>query len=74
MGLVSANKTLFEKLECKKIHIKTINFYENAYDEGFVGAIISRCFNYLGHEEFFELDTGDIINIKYIKSIKVLED
>ena len=71
MGLVSVNKTLFEKLEGKKIHIKTINFYENAYDEGFVGTIISR--DYLGQEEFFELDTGDIINIKYIKSIKVLD-
>ena len=33
MGLVSVNKTLFEKLEGKKVVIKTIKFYENAYDE-----------------------------------------
>ena len=68
------NKVLFEKVEGKKVVIKTINFYENAYDENFEGIVVSRYVDVLGTEIFFELDTGDIINIKYIKSIKILED
>lgn len=73
MGLVSVNKTLFEKLEGKKVVIKTIKFYENAYDENLEWIVVSRYVNVLGTESFFELDTGDIINTKYIKSIKVLD-
>ena len=39
--------------ENARINNTPINFYESAYEEGFVVTIISRFFDYLGHDEFF---------------------
>lgn len=62
--------TLFMKLKDKKIQI-TCKAFGGMAAHKFEGTVIGDAST--GLDSFLELDTGELINTKFIESIKILE-
>ena len=62
-------KILFMRLKGQKVKI-TCKSFSGAASQVFEGIVIDDAST--GIDSFIELDSGDIINTKYIESIKIL--
>ena len=63
------NRSLYHNLINKKVEIYTKPIGVET-KERFIGTIVNF---YFGKEEFIELDTKELINIKYIELIKIID-